>query len=85
MILFAFLIKYHFLTRIAYPIIWPLLFVVISIVVGVLVHYLIERPILAWLRGCLRSLAPATEPRSNSVDAGRAGETNLILDAEKPL
>ena len=85
MILFAFLIKYHFLTHIAYPIIWPLLFVVISIVVGVLVHYLIERPILAWLRGCLRSLASVTEPRSNSLDAGRAGETKLILDAEKPL
>jgi exopolysaccharide production protein ExoZ len=53
MILFAFLIKYHFLKPIAYPIVLPLLFVVISIGFGLVIHYLIERPILAWLRGCL--------------------------------
>jgi len=32
-----------------------LLFVVISIGFGLVIHYLIERPILAWLRGCLRT------------------------------
>ena len=55
MILFAFLIKYHFLKSIAFPIVLPLLFVVISIGFGLVIHYLIERPILAWLRGCLRT------------------------------
>jgi exopolysaccharide production protein ExoZ len=53
MILFAFLIKYHVLKPIAYPIILPLLFVVISLGFGLLIHYSIERPILAWLRGRL--------------------------------
>jgi len=55
MILFAFLIKYHFLKPIAFPFVLPLLFVVISIGFGLVIHYLIERPILAWLRGCLRT------------------------------
>jgi exopolysaccharide production protein ExoZ len=55
MIVFATLIKYHFLTSVGYPIIWPLLFVVICIVFGLLIHYFIERPILAWLRGCLHT------------------------------
>jgi peptidoglycan/LPS O-acetylase OafA/YrhL len=55
MILFAFLIKYHFLKPIAFPIVLPLLFVVISIGFGLLIHYLIERPILVWLRGCFRT------------------------------
>jgi exopolysaccharide production protein ExoZ len=55
MILFAFLIKFHVLKPIAYPIILPLLFVVISVVFGLLIHYSIERPILAWQRGCLRT------------------------------
>ncbi len=55
MIVFATLIKYHFLTSVPYPIILPLLFVVICIVFGLLIHYFIERPILVWLRGCLHT------------------------------
>jgi exopolysaccharide production protein ExoZ len=53
MILFAFLIKYHVLKPIAYPVILPLLVIVISVALGLLVHYSIERPVLAWLRGRL--------------------------------
>jgi exopolysaccharide production protein ExoZ len=55
MILFAFLIKHHFLKPMAFPFVLPLLFVVISIGFGLVIHYLIERPILAWLRGCLHT------------------------------
>lgn len=55
MILFAFLIKLHILRLTAYPIIFPLLFVLVSTIFGLFTHYWIERPVLAWLRGCLKS------------------------------
>jgi len=87
MIIFATLIRFHLAKPIAYPMFYPLLFTVISIVFGLHVHYLLERPMLNWLRSCLRS-----KPSEVSSSAGRdvldldsPGETELVLSAKKPL
>jgi peptidoglycan/LPS O-acetylase OafA/YrhL len=50
MIVFASLIKLHVLKGFAHPIILPFLFVMICLAFGILTHYIIERPILSWLR-----------------------------------
>lgn len=52
MIVFAFLMKHHVLAATHIPIVLPLA-VVTAVVFGLLAHYLVERPILNWLRGHL--------------------------------
>ncbi|HYZ74984.1 MAG TPA: hypothetical protein VE641_18035 [Chthoniobacterales bacterium] len=52
MIVFAFLMKHHVLGATHIPNILPLA-VTIAVVFGPLAHYLVERPILSWLRGQL--------------------------------
>jgi hypothetical protein len=52
MIVFAFLMKHHVLAARHIPNILPLA-VTIAVVSGPLAHYLVERPILSWLRGQL--------------------------------
>jgi exopolysaccharide production protein ExoZ len=51
MIIFAFLIRFHFAKPVAYPITYPLFFALISIGFGLLTHYFLERPLLNCLRG----------------------------------
>jgi exopolysaccharide production protein ExoZ len=50
MIIAAFLIKFHILKSLAFPLVLPLVLVIVCIGFSLLVHYSIERPILAWLR-----------------------------------
>jgi exopolysaccharide production protein ExoZ len=52
MIVFAFLMKHHVLGATHIPIVLPLV-VVTAVAFGLLAHYLVERPILNWLRGHL--------------------------------
>jgi peptidoglycan/LPS O-acetylase OafA/YrhL len=52
MIVFAFLMKHHVLGATHIPIVLPLV-VVIAVLFGLLAHYMVERPILSWLRGHL--------------------------------
>jgi exopolysaccharide production protein ExoZ len=55
MIVFAFLMKFHFIKPVAYPIVLPFLLVLVCLIFGLLVHHFIERPLLVWLRGFLIS------------------------------
>jgi exopolysaccharide production protein ExoZ len=68
MILFAFLIRYHVLRPIAYPVILPLVVVIVCIVFGLCVYYFIERPILGWSR---RLLSAGLSRASSSIKKGK--------------
>jgi exopolysaccharide production protein ExoZ len=90
MIVFASLINSHILKPIPYPIFYTLLFTVICIIFGLLIHYLVERPILAWLRSRLQvkrsaRLAPSEKGASEASLMDPGAERELILGAEKPL
>jgi exopolysaccharide production protein ExoZ len=52
MIVFAFLMKHNVLKATHIPFVLPLV-IVIAVAVGLLAHYMVERPILSWLRGQL--------------------------------
>jgi exopolysaccharide production protein ExoZ len=84
MIVFASLIHSHLLRPIPCPIIWPLFFSMICLLLGLLIHYWIERPILAWLRGCLAAKL-ARDPAPVAGVRGPAGGTELISSAKNPL
>jgi peptidoglycan/LPS O-acetylase OafA/YrhL len=78
------------LKPIPYPIFYTLLFTVICIIFGLLIHYLVERPILAWLRSRLQvkrsaRLAPSEKGASEASLMDPGAERELILGAEKPL
>jgi peptidoglycan/LPS O-acetylase OafA/YrhL len=75
MIVFAFLMKHHVLGAMHIPIVLPLV-VVTAVVFGVLAHYLVERPILSWLRGQFRARPkPAEEVNHGSESPELMGMT----------